>query len=244
MERRILASEVRATESSNEMRVSGYAANYDVLSADLGGFKERIVKRAFDRILSTGPDTACLFNHDVNNILGRTTSGTLTLRGDEKGLAFDCLLPNTTAGKDTLESVKRGDLSGCSFAFNLGKRSDGSSMDSFEEEEIEDEHDLGLRGKTKGKKILVRVLNDFAALMDVSICTYPAYNSTSVAARQNIVAAEVRSYVEQRSKEVNDAINAEGWAQYTQMQRNRLAEFTAEMEGPVKRLDPAYRERR
>jgi hypothetical protein len=58
--------------------------------------------------------------------------GTLTLRGDNKGLAFDCLLPNTQAGRDTHESVKRGDLSGASFAFNLGKRSDGSPMDSFD----------------------------------------------------------------------------------------------------------------
>jgi HK97 family phage prohead protease len=244
MERRILASEVRATESSNEMRVSGYAARYDSLSGDLGGFKERIAKRAFDRILGTKPDTLMLLNHDINLPLGRTSAGTLTLRGDDKGLAFDCLLPNTQAGRDTHESVKRGDLSGASFAFNLGKRSDGSAMDSFdEEEEIEaDEKDLGLRSKAKGKKIMVRTLHDFSSLMDVSVVTYPAYGQTSVAARHNVVAAEVRSYVEQRTKEVNDAINAEAWAQYTQMQRNRLAEFTAEIN--QRAIDPAFRERR
>jgi HK97 family phage prohead protease len=111
MERRILSSEVRASKTGSEMRISGYAANYNVLSGNLGGFRERIAKRAFDRILSTEPDTACLLNHVLNNILGRTSSGTLTPRGDDKGLSFDCLLPNTQAGRDTLESVKRDDLS-------------------------------------------------------------------------------------------------------------------------------------
>jgi uncharacterized protein len=196
MERRIAPSEVRASKAGGELRVSGYAARYNSLSGDLGGFKERIAKRAFDRILGTNPDTVMLLNHDANLPLGRTSAGTLTLRGDDKGLAFDCLLPNTQAGRDTHESVKRGDLSGASFAFNLGKRSDGSSMDAFsEEEEIEDEKDLGLRGKAKGKKILVRTIHDFSSLMDVSVVTYPAYGQTSVAARHNVVAAEVRSHL-------------------------------------------------
>ena len=76
MERRTLASEVRAAEG-DELRVSGYAAKYGVLSGDLGGFKEKIAKRAFDRILSTNPDTVMLLNHDANHVLGRTSSGTL-----------------------------------------------------------------------------------------------------------------------------------------------------------------------
>jgi uncharacterized protein len=243
MERRILASEVRATQTDSEMKVSGYAAKYGVLSGDLGGFKEKIAKRAFDRILSTNPDTVMLLNHDANHVLGRTSSGTLTLRGDDKGLAFDCLLPNTQSGRDTHESIKRGDLAGCSFAFQLGKRSDGSAMDSFdEEEEIEDEKDLGLRGRAKAKKILVRTVHDYSSLLDVSICTYPAFTQTSVAARHNIVAAEVRSYVEKAAQEANRAINDEALAQYTQMQRERLAELDAEMNQRC--IDPAYRERR
>jgi uncharacterized protein len=217
MERRIAVSEVRTSKTGNEMRVSGYAAKYGVMSNDLGGFRERIAKRAFDRILGTKPDTVLLLNHDANHVLGRTSAGTLELRGDDKGLAFSCLLPNTQAGRDTHESVKRGDLAGCSFAFTLGQRSDGSAMDQWDEEdEIEDEKDLILRGKAKAKKIAVRTVRDYASLLDVSICTYPAFTQTSVAARHNIVSAEVRSYLEairnpkqsQRSK-VWQAIHAE-----------------------------------
>jgi hypothetical protein len=48
--------------------------------------------------------------------------------------------------------------------------------------------------------------------------------------------------LEQRSADANRAINAEGWAQYTRMQRERLAEISAELEAPVKReIDPSYR---
>jgi uncharacterized protein len=195
MERRVAVSEVRASKTGNELRVNGYAAKYGVLSNDLGGFRERIAKRAFDRILGTNPDTVMLLNHDANHVLGRTSAGTLTLRGDDKGLVFDCLLPNTQAGRDTHESVKRGDLAGCSFAFTLGQRSDGSTMDQWdEEEEIEDEKDL--RGRSKAKKIAVRTVRDYASLLDVSVCTYPAFTQTSIAARHNVVSAEVRSHLD------------------------------------------------
>jgi HK97 family phage prohead protease len=195
MERRIAASEVRATGVGKEMRVSGYAARYNSLSNKLGdcknSFRERIASGAFNRILSTKPDVVFLLNHDVNHVLGRTSAGTLTLRSDDKGLAYDCLLPNTQAGRDTHESVKRGDLRGASFAFNLGER-----MDAWgEEDEIEDEKDLGLRGRSKGKKMVVRTIRDFSSLMDCSVVTYPAYDQTSAAARHNVVAAEVRSHV-------------------------------------------------
>lgn len=196
MERRVNATEVRAS-GSKEMRVSGYAARYNSLSNKLGGekgthtFRERIASGAFNRILKTKPDVVMLLNHDPNYPLGRTSAGTLTLRSDDKGLCFDCLLPNTQAGRDTHESVKRGDLKACSFAFNLGERMD----DWTEEEEIEDEKDLGIRGKAKrAATCIIRTIRDFSSLLDCSVVTYPAYASTSVDAR-SLISAEVRSHV-------------------------------------------------
>ena len=110
------------------MTVRGYAAKYNQLSHPLPAgnrakFRECIAPGAFDRILRTNPDVVCTFNHDVNAVLGRTTAGTLLLKADSRGLAFESDLPNATAGRDTYESVKRGDLNGCSFAFNLGVNS-------------------------------------------------------------------------------------------------------------------------
>src|SRR5258705_12398593 len=118
MEKRILGThELRASKSGDKMVVKGYAATYGTLSKDLGGFRERIAPGAFRRILSTSPDVVMTFNHDLNTVLGRTTAGTLRLHEDSRGLAFECDLPNTSAGRDVFESIQRGDLHACSFAF-------------------------------------------------------------------------------------------------------------------------------
>lgn len=94
MERRVLnAKEVRASRSGGKKTIRGYAARYGTLSnpipAQGGSFRERIARGAFKRILRTNPDVICCFNHSQDAILGRTTSGTLRLREDDKGLAFE-----------------------------------------------------------------------------------------------------------------------------------------------------------
>ena len=198
--RHIPATEVRASKSGSQRRVSGYAATYGTLSREIPAgngtkFRERVAKRAFDSVLADkNLDCVCTFNHNQDAILGRTTSGTLRLRGDDKGLAFECDLPNTQVGRDVYESVKRGDLNGCSFAFELGERDQ-----EWNEEEIEeDEKDLGIRGRiTNAIKTIVRTIKSFRKLHDVSIVTTPAYPGTQLDAR-NLVSAEVRSYVESR----------------------------------------------
>ncbi len=64
-----------------------------------------------------------LVNHDANNLLGRTASGTLRLSIDKPGLRYEIDTPNTTLGRDTIENIRPrggkpiGDLSGSSFAF-------------------------------------------------------------------------------------------------------------------------------
>jgi HK97 family phage prohead protease len=177
-ERRVLKCPVRATRSQRNDSVgllTGYAAKYRVMSKDLGGFRERIERGAFERILSTNPDTVCLVQHNPNLILGRTTSGTLRLRSDFTGLHFECDVPNTQAGRDTHESVARGDIDECSFGFVLD-----SGMDEWSED------NLGP----------VRTLRDFKQLADVSVVINAAYPATEVSAREELVAAEVRSHVE------------------------------------------------
>jgi HK97 family phage prohead protease len=191
VEKRFLATEVRAVSKGNKRTIAGYAARYGVLSSDLGGFRERIVAGAFKRILATNPDVVCLFNHSDSAVLGRTTAGTLRLSEDSRGLKFECDLPDTAAGRDTYESVQRGDLNGCSFAFMV----DDARMCEYKEEDIDDE-ETGMRDVVKrAARAIIRTIRDFANLIDVSVVTHPAYPQTSVDARHLLVGAEVRSRV-------------------------------------------------
>jgi len=157
-ERRFLSGlELRVKRAGQPLGVVGYAAVFDSLSEDLGGFREKIQKGTFAHAIADRADVACLFNHDPNMILGRTTAGTLRLTEDDIGLQFDCDLPDTQIGRDTYTSIKRGDIQKCSFGFCCV--ADQWSADN-----------------------LIRTLTD-VDLYDVSPVTYPAYHATSLDAR-------------------------------------------------------------
>ena len=97
--------------------IVGHAAVFDSLSEDLGGFRERIERGAFDDVLDN--DVRALFNHDPNHILARTKSGTLKLGLNERGLHYDIDPPDTATGRDLLVSIERGDVSQSSFGFTV-----------------------------------------------------------------------------------------------------------------------------
>ncbi len=151
-------SELRAADS-DELVLVGYAATFNQPTVIGGQFTEIIAPGAFTRAIAEKQDVTCLLNHDNNIVLGRTTSGTLTLQQDAKGLKFRCQLdPNNSSHRDLHASVKRGDISEMSFAF----KPHGENGESW-------------AGMT-------RTLKD-VDLVDASIVTRPAYPGTSVQAR-------------------------------------------------------------
>lgn len=108
------------TRSENEEQntsIEGYAAVFNSKTRIGSYFDEVIEPGAFSRSLSENGDVRALFNHDWNNVLGRTKSGTLNLKEDEKGLNFNVELPNTSVARDLSESMARGDINQCSFGF-------------------------------------------------------------------------------------------------------------------------------
>ena len=155
-------SELRAerTESGDTI-VRGYAAVFDQLSEDLGGFKEKINNRAFDKVLDN--DVVALLNHDKNIVFGRTSAGTLKLSVDERGLVSEIKMPNTQAAKDTIELMERGDISKMSFGFYVDK-----------DKWVEDSTGF------------VREVKEVKRLIDVSLVTRPAYSQTSASVRSLI----------------------------------------------------------
>ena len=158
MEKRIYNIETRTEEREDGTPVViGHASLYNTRSANLGGFYEVIKDGAFTSELIDKSDVRALINHDQNLILGRSTSGTLKLDADEKGLRYEFDVPQTSYGKDLLISMKRGDITQSSFAFTVAD-------DTWETDD-------------DGNSI--RTIKKIDRLYDVSPVTYPAYPEVS-----------------------------------------------------------------
>lgn len=139
--------------------ISGYAATFNSDSNDLG-FIEEIDPGAFDRTLANRADVRCLYNHDPNLLLGRSSAGTLRLRVDSRGLYYECDVNDADPDAlSALAKVRRGDCSGSSFSFQT----------------IRDQWDWN---SSPPRRRLLEV-----DLLDVSPVTFPAYPSTTALAR-------------------------------------------------------------
>ena len=181
MERRFLkGGQIRAKRDGDTPGIEGVAAVYGP-EYDLGWFIEKIAPGAFSRALDEKQDVRCLFNHNADNLLGRTKNGTLKLEDSSEGLRYACDTDSeTTVGRDVVRMIERGDLDGCSFAFTVRK-------DTWS-----DEYDAN------GKYLrTTRTIEDLD-LYDVGPVTYPAYTETTVGVRSmwpDGVPAEIRSHV-------------------------------------------------
>lgn len=109
--------EVRAVPGVGKV-ARGYAAIFNS-RADIGGyFTEVIAPGAFARSIRTA-DVLALVAHDTGRVIGRTSAGTLRLSEDERGLAAEIDLPDTTDGRDLAVQLERGDVKGMSFGFHV-----------------------------------------------------------------------------------------------------------------------------
>src|SRR5262249_16187460 len=107
--------ELRQEANGALPKIRGYAAVFNVLSEPLFGFRERILPGAFKGSLKN--DVRALVDHDPGKIIGRSKANTLTLREEKKGLYVEITPPDTSLGRDTVESIRRGDLDQMSFGF-------------------------------------------------------------------------------------------------------------------------------
>ena len=162
-ERRCFKTELKIERRKDgSVSVEGHAAIFNVMSENLGGFREVIHEGAFDDVLND--DVRALFNHDSNLILGRTPN-TLSISVDKRGLVYSYESPDTTYAKDLLISLERSDVNQSSFGFNV------ASIDGAEW--VEDEE----------TGALTRHIKKFSRLFDVSPVTFAAYPQTDVAKR-------------------------------------------------------------
>ena len=190
IERRLCSQEFRVVSDDNGSHINGYAAVFDSPSYDIG-WNEEIDPHAFDGVLASNPDVCALFNHDDNLVLGRTTSGTLRLSADARGLAYSVDPPDTQFARDLMISIGRRDISGSSFGFITARDQWTENPDGS----------------------VTRRILEVAELFDVSPVTFPAYGATSSSVRSIPLScpAEFRSRIvrkEQRDDDDDDDASA------------------------------------
>lgn len=159
--------ELRAADD-DLINVTGYAAVFGE-SAEIGpletwGWEEVIEPGAFAAALLRKDDVVFLVDHD-GLPLARSTSGTLTLAEDQRGLRIDTALdPSDPDVQRILPKMKRGDMAKMSFAF------------AVEKETWDDTGDHAVRTIQSVR------------LFDVSIVTDPAFQGTEIGLRSKIAA--------------------------------------------------------
>lgn len=150
-------------------RIAGYAARFNVLSDDLGGFREIIDPGFFDEVM--GDDVRALWQHDARYVFGRTGAGTLRLTVDDLGLAYEADAPDTSWARDAIVSIERGDVNQSSFGFDVAEDAWESLSDGT----------------------IIRRLLRAGALYDVSPVTFPAYPQTTATARDKASALRAQA---------------------------------------------------
>ena len=166
MQTRTFQTRVETREDDGKKRISGYFAVFDSTYELSWGDYETISRHAFDN--TVGGDVRALINHNTTLVIGRTVNGTLSLRVDERGLWGEIEINEADSDAVNLyERVKRGDVSGCSFGFDIISESytiDPDKRWHWVIEEVE--------------------------LYEVSPCTFPAYSDTSISARERQMRSE------------------------------------------------------
>ena len=160
--------QVRSIETGFQTReaeggpiIEGYFAVFNSDYEIWPGAIEQVAPGAFTSAL--GGDIRALADHDTRIVLGRTTAGTLELREDDRGLYGSIKInPEDQEAMNLYHRVQRGDVTQCSFGFDIvaedyEHRPDGSDL---------------------------WIIRD-VVLYEVSVVTFPAYAETSVQARKD-----------------------------------------------------------
>lgn len=132
-----------------------------------GKFTEVIERGALDD--ADLSDCHLFYNHDTNRVPLARTPRTMQLRVSPAGLEMVASLPDTDGARDVYEAVKRGDLTGMSFAFVVPEG-----------------------GDSYNRATNTRTIHRIAKVYEVSVVPFPAYPSTSVEARAQMREADER----------------------------------------------------
>ena len=194
-------------EGEQESRtIVGMPVLYNVRSVNLTPWSE---DREVYEVLEAGfitpellhrSDVVLNLNHSnkVTDILGRYRNSerdTLSLDLLAAGMACRCDMPHTNNANDTLELMRRGDITGMSFAFSDNPHDRESVTYEQTNERSAD-----------GKEIWLRHVRKATGLFDVAIVTHPAYEQTSVVTREfgDEIMRQIDEQIEAHKRECGD----------------------------------------
>ena len=176
------------TDEQGDPILEGLFAVYDSVYHVYDGATESIARGAFTE--SINGDVRALYNHNDDLVLGRVSAGTLELRDTDAGLWGKIRInKDDQAAMDAYARISRGDVTGCSFGF-----------------EIEDES-VAVRDDGTVHWTITKV----NPLWEVSPCVFPAYEATHISARgkdlETIRARQLKAAKEKALRSLKGEIN-------------------------------------
>lgn len=188
IELRTNKAELEVREHDAGQMLVGHAAVFGRHSQNLGGFVEVIEPGAFAQTI-TQRDILALVSHDMDRLLGRTSSGTLRVAEDDIGLRYELDLPDTTEGRDLAVHVARGDVRGSSVGWFTASVKDswGQSETGYTQRTI---HEVSLRdlGPTHQPAYLDTEDIGALALRSFAAATATDYETVKAAASEDRLA--------------------------------------------------------
>lgn len=175
MDHRYLNMEnVQTREDGEDLFIEGYFAVFNSTYDLWPGATESIAPGAFDDSISD--DVRALYNHNSDIVLGRTSAGTMEIKQDSHGLWGRIRVNrNDSDAMNAYARIARGDITGCSFGFDI----------AAQETDYRDDGSVHWT--------ITRV----SPLYEISPCTFPAYQETVVSARKKDLAD-----IEKKKREV------------------------------------------
>ena len=224
-------------EGEQESRtIVGMPVLYNVRSVNLTPWSE---DREVYEVLEAGfitpellqrSDVVLNLNHSnkVTDILGRYRNSerdTLSLDLLAQGMACRCDMPHTNNANDTLELMRRGDITGMSFAFSDNPH----DKDSVTYEQTNER-------SADGKEVWIRRVKRATGLFDVAIVTHPAYEQTSVVTREfaDEIMRQIDEQIEAHKRECGDDDEAKRKAEEEEAAKRAAEEEAAKREAEAK----------
>lgn len=171
---------------SDELFLEGKFVAYGDIYQVWDGATESIAPGAFRN--SIHDDVRALYNHNDDLVLGRTSAGTFSLEDRADGLWGKIRVNKKDSdAMNAYARVERGDVSGCSFGFNI----------KSETQEVREDGSVHW------------TITEVDPLFECSLCTFPAYQATHISARSKDLDEIKRRKLELRKQEILKRIKGE-----------------------------------